>query len=72
MVLAETGSSSPIEFRPLPRDDPKVRQPDITVARELLGWEPRVSLREGLRRTIPYFREKVVAEDAKARPLGGP
>jgi dTDP-glucose 4,6-dehydratase len=51
-----TGGSSPIEFRPLPVDDPKVRQPDISLARSLLGWAPRVSLAEGLRRTIEYFR----------------
>ncbi|BCW93103.1 MAG: epimerase [Thermoanaerobaculum sp.] len=52
-----TGSSSPIEFRPLPVDDPKVRQPDITKARVFLGWEPRVPLRTGLSRTIEYFRK---------------
>ncbi len=52
-----TGSSSPVEFCPLPEDDPKVRQPDITKARVYLGWEPRVPLRVGLLRTIEYFRE---------------
>lgn len=57
LVLEEIGGSSSIEYRPLPEDDPKVRRPDITVARNLLGWEPRVPLREGLRRTIPWFRE---------------
>ena len=51
-----TGASIPIEHRPLPVDDPKVRQPDITVARAYLGWAPRVPLEEGLRRTIDYFR----------------
>ncbi|MGC8916449.1 MAG: UDP-glucuronic acid decarboxylase family protein [Thermoanaerobaculum sp.] len=51
-----TSSSSPIEFRPLPVDDPKVRQPDITKARVFLGWEPRVPLAVGLARTIEYFR----------------
>jgi dTDP-glucose 4,6-dehydratase len=56
VVLDETGSASEIELHPLPEDDPKVRQPDITRARTLLGWEPTVELREGLRRTIPYFR----------------
>jgi nucleoside-diphosphate-sugar epimerase len=51
------GSDVPIEFRPLPVDDPKVRQPDIGVARSRLGWEPRVPVEEGLRRTIAYFRD---------------
>ncbi|HEY7684174.1 MAG TPA: UDP-glucuronic acid decarboxylase family protein [Gemmatimonadales bacterium] len=58
-VLALTGSRSPIERRPLPTDDPKVRQPDITKARSLLGWEPQVTLDEGLRHTIEYFRQKL-------------
>jgi dTDP-glucose 4,6-dehydratase len=57
VVLRLTGSSSPVERRPLPTDDPKVRRPDITKARKLLGWEPVVPLEEGLRRTIAYFRE---------------
>jgi dTDP-glucose 4,6-dehydratase len=51
-----TGTKSEIAFRPLPVDDPKVRQPDITKARTLLGWEPKVKLEDGLRRTIDYFR----------------
>jgi dTDP-glucose 4,6-dehydratase len=55
-VLALTGSSSSIVHEPLPEDDPKVRRPDITRARELLGWEPRVPLDDGLGRTIDYFR----------------
>ena len=55
-VLALTGSSSTLDSLPLPEDDPKVRRPDITVAREVLGWEPRVQLDEGLRRTIPHFQ----------------
>ena len=54
-----TGSKSEIVFRPLPVDDPKQRQPDITRARTLLGWEPSVGLEEGLRHTIDYFRDKV-------------
>ena len=58
-VLALTGSSSKIEHRPLPVDDPQVRQPDITRARRVLGWEPRVSLDEGLTSTIDYFASKV-------------
>jgi dTDP-glucose 4,6-dehydratase len=48
-----------IVFRPLPEDDPKVRQPDITRARQLLGWEPKVSFNDGLRETIAYFRGKL-------------
>ena len=58
-VLALTGSKSPVVERPLPVDDPKVRQPDITRARAVLGWEPQVPLEEGLRRTIAYFRDIV-------------
>jgi len=55
-VLSLTGSKSKIVERPLPEDDPRVRRPDITRARKLLDWEPRVPLDEGLRRTIEYFR----------------
>jgi dTDP-glucose 4,6-dehydratase len=55
-ILELTGNHSKILFKPLPVDDPRVRQPDITRARELLGWKPRVSLAEGLRQTIDYFR----------------
>src|SRR5262249_20457425 len=58
-IIALTGSRSRIVQRPLPVDDPKVRQPDITRARTLLGWEPRVSLDEGLGRTLEYFRKKL-------------
>ena len=59
LVLRATGSASPIVERPLPTDDPKVRQPDITVARTVLGWEPKVPLEEGLTRTIAYFRSRL-------------
>jgi dTDP-glucose 4,6-dehydratase len=51
-VLAATGSSSQVVFEALPVDDPQVRQPDITRARQLLGWEPEISLEDGLRRTL--------------------
>ena len=57
-VLALSGSTSPIEHRDLPVDDPLQRCPDITLARRLLGWEPKVGLDEGLRRTIAYFRAR--------------
>jgi len=55
-VLRMTGSAAPVEQRPLPTDDPKVRKPDITRARSLLGWEPKVELAEGLAHTIAYFK----------------
>ncbi len=58
-VLGLTGSASMLVFRPLPQDDPMQRCPDITRARTTLGWEPRVSLREGLSRTVAYFRRLV-------------
>ncbi len=58
-ILAMTGSPSRIVYRELPTDDPKVRQPDITRARTLLGWEPKVGLEEGLTSTIEYFRGKL-------------
>jgi dTDP-glucose 4,6-dehydratase len=58
-IVRMTGSSSRIVYRPLPEDDPKVRQPDITRARTLLGWEPGVPLEEGLSKTLEFFRGKV-------------
>jgi dTDP-glucose 4,6-dehydratase len=60
-IKALTGSKSDVAFRPLPVDDPKVRQPDITRAKAILGWEPRVGLDDGLRQTIEYFRQKLRA-----------
>jgi dTDP-glucose 4,6-dehydratase len=59
LVLEMAGSTSKVEKRPLPVDDPKVRKPDITRARHLLGWEPQVPLAQGLERTIPYFRDSL-------------
>jgi dTDP-glucose 4,6-dehydratase len=59
MIIRLTGSNSKIVHKPLPEDDPKVRQPDITRARTLLGWEPKVPLEEGLTRTLAYFQQKV-------------
>ena len=59
-IIEMTGSKSKIIYKPLPEDDPKVRRPDITRARTLLGWEPKVELREGLTKTIDYFKTKVL------------
>ena len=64
-IIAVTGSDSTITYEPLPADDPQVRQPDITRAREVLGWEPAVGRREGLRRTLEYFRTQL---DVPAAP----
>lgn len=60
-ILALSGSSSEIVYKPLPQDDPKVRRPDISRARQLLGWEPKVGRHDGLRRTLEYFQKKVQA-----------
>ena len=59
IIVRLAGSASAIEFRPLPIDDPKQRRPDITHARELLGWQPEVALEDGLSRTLEYFRRVV-------------
>ena len=64
-VQALIGSQSEIAFQPLPQDDPKQRQPDITKARALLGWEPKVALREGLAKSLDYFKG-CVAKEVKA------
>jgi dTDP-glucose 4,6-dehydratase len=69
IVVDETGSDSEIRRLPLPEDDPKVRQPDISVARKLLDWEPSVDLREGIRKTIPHFRAEIERHDAHARTI---
>jgi UDP-glucuronate decarboxylase len=61
LVLQKTGSTSTLERLPLPADDPRVRQPDIALARQLLQWEPKVALSDGLDRTIAYFRERLDA-----------
>ena len=60
LVLKMTGSSSKLIFKPLPSDDPKQRRPDITLAQTTLDWQPKISLEEGLARTIQYFRETLV------------
>src|SRR4030066_840163 len=58
-IVHLTGSKSRIHFFPLPQNDPKVRQPDITKAKTILGWEPKISRQEGLRRTLQYFKKKL-------------
>jgi UDP-glucuronate decarboxylase len=57
MIKELAGSSSEIVYRPLPQDDPVRRRPDITLAKQKLGWEPKIPVRDGLARTIAYFRE---------------
>jgi dTDP-glucose 4,6-dehydratase len=76
IVLELTGSDSAIDYRPLPTDDPRQRRPDITRARSLLGWEPRVSVRDGVARTIEYFRsllntDRMAPRGARPRSLAG-
>jgi UDP-glucuronate decarboxylase len=61
LVLAETGSASELVHQPLPQDDPTQRRPDISKARELLGWEPSVALEDGLKETVAYFRSVLEA-----------
>jgi len=59
VILQATGSQSRIVYRPLPTDDPRVRKPDISRARTVLGWNPKVELKEGIGKTIPYFQRKL-------------
>jgi dTDP-glucose 4,6-dehydratase len=66
LVLKVTGSKSKIRYEPLPQDDPKQRRPDITKARQLLGWEPKIDLEAGLRKSLEYFK-KAVAEEAAVK-----
>jgi dTDP-glucose 4,6-dehydratase len=71
LVVELTGTRSPIVYEPLPKDDPKVRKPDITRARGMLGWEPKVHVRDGLARTIEYFEQHVgtpMMAPRRARP----
>ena len=58
-IIRATGSGSKVAFRPLPQDDPKQRRPDITKAKKLLGWEPKVPLAAGLVKTLEYFKQRV-------------
>jgi len=72
-VLAKVGGKSKIVFRPLPADDPKQRQPDITLAKSRLGWEPKIPLSDGLDRTIAYFAQLLAGPVAKQpRPMKAP
>jgi dTDP-glucose 4,6-dehydratase len=75
LVVELTGTQAPIVYEPLPKDDPKVRKPDITRARAMLGWEPTVHVRDGLARTIEYFRQHVgtpmmAPRSPRPRPTG--
>jgi dTDP-glucose 4,6-dehydratase len=65
LVLKVTGSRSPITYEPLPQDDPKQRRPDISKARQLLGWEPKIDLEAGLKLSIEYFQQAIEIEDAE-------
>ncbi len=65
-IIMLTNSRSKISFRPLPEDDPKVRQPDISRAKEILSWEPKVSRKEGLEKTFEYFKKKVSLAEKNA------
>jgi dTDP-glucose 4,6-dehydratase len=64
LVLKVVGSNSKIRYEDLPQDDPKQRRPDITKARQLLGWEPKIDLEAGLRLSVDYFRKAVAEETA--------
>jgi UDP-glucuronate decarboxylase len=61
-VISLTGSKSKLIYKPLPSDDPRQRQPDISLADETINWKPKIELREGLKRTIAYFREQLELE----------
>jgi dTDP-glucose 4,6-dehydratase len=67
-IIGLVGNGSRIAFRPLPPDDPKVRRPDISLARRVLGWEPRVSIADGLRETRDYFVGALASQAAGSRP----
>ncbi len=66
-ILKLAQSKSQIVYKPLPEDDPKVRRPDISRARKLLGWEPKVDRHEGLQRTMKYFHEKITSTQGQAK-----
>jgi len=66
-VLRLTASTSKLIFRPLPQDDPRQRKPDISLANKVLGWQPRVSLDDGLKETIAYFRREIESSNFPGR-----
>ncbi len=68
-VIAVTGSKSKIRYQPLPQDDPKQRCPDITKAKTLLGWQPKIDLESGLKMSLQYFRQAVAAEEKPSQQL---
>jgi len=70
LVVEITGSKSKLVYRPLPSDDPKQRQPDISLAEATLDWRPKIALREGLAKTIAYF-DQLIADKADAFGIGG-
>ncbi len=67
LVLKVTGSSSPLEYKRLPQDDPKQRRPDISKARRMLAWEPKIDLETGLRLSMEYFRDAIAVEESGVR-----
>jgi dTDP-glucose 4,6-dehydratase len=67
VVLDVTNSSSKLVFEPLPEDDPKQRRPDISKAKALLHWEPKIDLRTGLRMSLSYFRESLATESQSSK-----
>jgi nucleoside-diphosphate-sugar epimerase len=69
LVIELSGSNSEIVYEPLPADDPKRRRPEITRAREALGWEPRVGAREGLKKTLEWFAERTDHARANERAI---
>lgn len=73
LVIHKVGGKSKITFRPLPSDDPRERQPDITLAKTRLGWEPKISLSEGLDHTIAYFSQLLKSPALhQPRPMKAP
>ena len=65
------GIEEPIRFEPLPQDDPKQRRPDITKAKRLLGWEPKIDLEAGLKLSLDYFKQAIQLEQAEKEAGGG-